>query len=648
MLGLTISTLMSFVQTTKAKASTNANFYMVFDKIAYQPNEIATITFNLDQFASLSQVKLQIRFQEDYFEPVQVDNQYFYFSSYAIFNNDVINEYLDENVLMLMLIKDEKLPDGYFSSYKSNICNIKFKIKQPISNIYQYFTDQNYYNGGISLYLFDTSDQIIDYNLIQEEKIKIDWSKDNYEINVFDPLPNFKEDIKVANRQPNEYEYLVEKTVDTNVIGTKTIHVGIYDKKTADYVVLSKVIKIVDLIAPKITASTTITINDSEIATIDYFRFVNVTDNYDQEIAINIKYYDKDLTELDNLVDFNQYLQHSQLGYLQYLATDKSDNLAYTELISVNVIDTTAPKINSLDKIVLKDIEVDDLVLLNQFTLTDNYDENPRLVFDFKNYNNDSFEQIKEELKKGIKIAFAYFAIDESMNQTPTYEAYFEIIDTICPTIMVSDVTINDTKYSTTNFLENLIVEDNFLTPCQIIKQYFIDEVEVLDQIAFDASMIVGKKGYIKYKAIDSYGNQSEEVIQNIKVIDTTKPIIKVKNIANNQKYINVDKIEYEIIENFLGYETIIKLDNQDYDGKAIKVGKHQLYLYVRDTSGHDASVTIDFEVIEDNIIGCGNDFGCYINNYLEVVIITSALLCFIIIMIIVKIILKKRKSKIG
>ena len=48
-------------------ASSNANLYLVFDKTTYNVGDIVNININLDQFASLSEVKLQIKIKEEYF-----------------------------------------------------------------------------------------------------------------------------------------------------------------------------------------------------------------------------------------------------------------------------------------------------------------------------------------------------------------------------------------------------------------------------------------------------------------------------------------------------------------------------------------------------------------------------------------------------
>ena len=627
-------------------ASSNANLYLVFDKTTYNVGDIVNININLDQFASLSEVKLQIKIKEEYFEPVMVDNKYFYFSASSVFTNDVINDYVDHTYLRLRLIKDENISEGYFSSYKNNICNLQLKVKRPIDDIYNYFTIDNYDNMGISVYLFDVKDQIINYNLYHREKIKVNWQVESYELNVYSEVPDFKKDIQILNREIGEYEYLIEKQIDTMIIGLKTVHIGIYDKKAADYIVLSKAVSVVDKMAPIITYPSNITIEDNLIMTIDYFDYIDVNDNYDTYLDTTIKYYDEELKEVQDLESFRTYLSSNQKGYLKFIAKDTSKNETSTEFIEINVIDTLAPLINEIDKLVINDTEVDHFDLLSNFIVSDNYDHHPEVVFDFGEYNQYAYEELKEVLKTGTNIHFSYFAIDESMNKTAVFQAVIEVIDTIKPSVKVSDVTVDDVDYNSNDFEQLVIISDNFKYPCRLEKKYYINDV-LVNQEQFDEAMLRGQKGYIVYVGIDTFDNRSEEVRQNINVIDTIVPQIIVKNIQNGQKYIKMDKIEYEIVENFDNYELIVLLDDKEYLGGKVEIGKHELYIKVKDAIGHERSLSLDFEVIEDNIIGCKGDASCYVNNYLEVVIIVSALLIFVIIMIIVRIVIKKKKQKI-
>lgn len=627
-------------------ASSNANLYLVFDKTTYNVGDIVNININLDQFASLSEVKLQIKIKEEYFEPVMVDNKYFYFSASSVFTNDVINDYVDHTYLRLRLIKDENISEGYFSSYKNNICNLQLKVKRPIDDIYNYFTIDNYDNMGVSVYLFDVKDQIINYNLYYREKIKVNWQVESYELNVYSEVPDFKKDIQILNREIGEYEYLIEKQIDTMIIGLKTVHIGIYDKKAADYIVLSKAVSVVDKMAPIITYPSNITIEDNLIMTIDYFDYIDVSDNYDTYLDTTIKYYDEELKEVQDLESFRTYLSSNQKGYLKFIAKDTSKNETSTEFIEINVIDTLAPLINEIDKLVINDTEVDHFDLLSNFIVSDNYDHHPEVVFDFGEYNQYAYEELKEVLKTGTNIHFSYFAIDESMNKTAVFQAVIEVIDTIKPSVKVSDVTVDDVDYNSNDFEQLVIISDNFKYPCRLEKKYYINDV-LVNQEQFDEAMLRGQKGYIVYVGIDTFDNRSEEVRQNINVIDTIVPQIIVKNIQNGQKYIKMDKIEYEIVENFDNYELIVLLDDKEYLGGKVEIGKHELYIKVKDAIGHERSLSLDFEVIEDNIIGCKGDASCYVNNYLEVVIIVSALLIFVIIMIIVRIVIKKKKQKI-
>ena len=627
-------------------ASSNANLYLVFDKTTYNVGDIVNININLDQFASLSEVKLQIKIKEEYFEPVMVDNKYFYFSASSVFTNDVINDYVDHTYLRLRLIKDENISEGYFSSYKNNICNLQLKVKRPIDDIYNYFTIDNYDNMGISVYLFDVKDQIINYNLYHREKIKVNWQVESYELNVYSEVPDFKKDIQILNREIGEYEYLIEKQIDTMIIGLKTVHIGIYDKKAADYIVLSKAVSVVDKMAPIITYPSNITIEDNLIMTIDYFDYIDVSDNYDTYLDTTIKYYDEELKEVQDLESFRTYLSSNQKGYLKFIAKDTSKNETSTEFIEINVIDTLAPLINEIDKLVINDTEVDHFDLLSNFIVSDNYDHHPEVVFDFGEYNQYAYEELKEVLKIGTNIHFSYFAIDESMNKTAVFQAVIEVIDTIKPSVKVSDVTVDDVDYNSNDFEQLVIISDNFKYPCRLEKKYYINDV-LVNQEQFDEAMLRGQKGYIVYVGIDTFDNRSEEVRQNINVIDTIVPQIIVKNIQNGQKYIKMDKIEYEIVENFDNYELIVLLDDKEYLGGKVEIGKHELYIKVKDAIGHERSLSLDFEVIEDNIIGCKGDASCYVNNYLEVEIIVSALLIFVIIMIIVRIVIKKKKQKI-
>ena len=100
--------------------------------------------------------------------------------------------------------------------------------------------------------------------------------------------------------------------------------------------------------------------------------------------------------------------------------------------------------------------------MLSNFIVSDNYDHHPEAVFDFGEYNQYAYEELKEVLKTGTNIHFSYFAIDESMNKTAVFQAVIEVIDTIKPSVKVSDVTVDDVDYNSNDF-EQLVIILNIL-----------------------------------------------------------------------------------------------------------------------------------------------------------------------------------------
>ena len=157
-----------------------------------------------------------------------------------------------------------------------------FKTKKPIDNIYSYFLTDKYSKANFSIYLFDINDNLINYECKYLEKINISWDIESYELEVNSEVPIFKEDILVKNRDITEYEYLIEKAIDTSTIGLKTIHIAIYDLLTADYIVLSKAINVVDNTAPIIDVKSSYDIVDTKI---DEGGFYNdISDNYGKNI----------------------------------------------------------------------------------------------------------------------------------------------------------------------------------------------------------------------------------------------------------------------------------------------------------------------------------------------------------------------------
>ena len=633
----------------KIKANSLANLYVVFNKLSFKNDEIVDITINLDQFIDLNEIKLQIKIKNEYFEPILEDNKPFYFDSASIFKTDIINDYIDNSYLRLRLIKDSVIDSGYYSNYKNNVCHFRLKTKRPINDIKEYFTLDNYEEMGLSVYLFNTNDKIINYKISYNRKIQITWDKEKYIVEVFSDVPNFKEDIVIANRESNQYEFLLEKQINTDLIGLKTIHVGVYDKLTADYIILSKPVEVVDTTKPTITYPNIIEINDDELLEIDLLHYIECNDNYDEYLKIQFQYFSYEGVEINNLELFTNYLSNHYQGYLIVKCEDTSGNVAITPNILIRVKDTKPPKITKLDEIRINDIDIETIDLEKYFQITDQYDNNPRVILKFFDTELNDESSLKKRLSKGEKIKFEYMAIDESGNSTERFNCLIIPVDTIAPNIEVVDLEILDADYNYSVIEKILKVVDNFIYQCNLNKNYYICEEEV-DYDTFNNMVQRGYLGKIRYQAIDLAGNTSGYYYQSIKLIDTTQPIIEVENIDESQKYTNIKKINYHISDNFDNVEFEVWLDDLVYEESQLvnlEKGLHKFKIIAKDTSNNVSQVEITFEIIEDNLIGCGNDPRCYLNNYLEVVIMVVALIVFVAIIIVIKIIMyNKKKTK--
>lgn len=633
----------------KIKANSLANLYVVFNKLSFKNDEIVDITINLDQFIDLNEIKLQIKIKNEYFEPILEDNKPFYFDSASIFKTDIINDYIDNSYLRLRLIKDSVIDSGYYSNYKNNVCHFRLKTKRPINDIKEYFTLDNYEEMGLSVYLFNTNDKIINYKISYNQKIQITWDKEEYIVEVFSDVPNFKEDIVIANRESNQYEFLLEKQINTDLIGLKTIHVGVYDKLTADYIILSKPVEVVDTTKPTITYPNIIEINDDELLEIDLLHYIECNDNYDEYLKIQFQYFSYEGVEINNLDLFTNYLSNHYQGYLIVKCEDTSGNVAITPNILIRVKDTKPPKITKLDEIRINDIDIETIDLEKYFQITDQYDNNPRVILKFFDTELNDESSLKKRLSKGEKIKFEYMAIDESGNSTERFNCLIIPVDTIAPNIEVVDLEILDTDYNYSVIEKSLKVVDNFIYQCNLNKNYYICEEEV-DYDTFNNMVQRGYLGKIRYQAIDLAGNTSGYYYQSIKLIDTTQPIIEVENINESQKYTNIEKINYHISDNFDNVEFEVWLDDLVYEESQLvnlEKGLHKFKIIAKDTSNNVSQAEITFEIIEDNLIGCGNDPRCYLNNYLEVVIMVVALIVFVAIIIVIKIIMyNKKKTK--
>jgi hypothetical protein len=177
---------------------------------------------------------------------------------------------------------------------------------------------------------------------------------------------------------------------------------------------------------------------------------------------------------------------------------------------------------------------------------------------------------------------------------------------------------------------------------------YFLaDQTTAVNEIQFRINLESGNIGYIKYEICDNSGNSSEPVFRKIIPLDTTGPTITIANITPGEKYFSVDRIDYDVRDNFDTAPAVtVTLDGQAYNQEKIDaIGTHRLAITASDEAGNEVEKVIEFEIIAKKLFACGDDVTCYVTYYYEY-LIGGSIIIIIIIYSIVYFVNRKKGSK--
>lgn len=164
-----------------------------------------------------------------------------------------------------------------------------------------------------------------------------------------------------------------------------------------------------------------------------------------------------------------------------------------------------------------------------------------------------------------------------------------------------------------------------------------------------EKAIVRGHKGVIKYYGIDASNNKTNAFDTEIIVCDITPPVIKIHNIKEGNKYLKIEKLDYEVLDNFDGNIDIsVTINGVEYHNEGInKPGEYVFKVTAVDSSGNESIKEVKFEIIENNVIGCGGDIECYLDNYFVVVVIAGILMAIILTIFIVRLCLWQKKKQV-
>lgn len=631
----------------KTNAKSITQIHLVFNKVTYAQNEEVKLTINLENFQNLNETRVIIKCNENKLKPILKNNNYGQLVNNSIYEEALLNDYAIGGYLRFHLLK-KNLDSGYYSGFKNNIGEFYFQAKESISNIYNYFQIGNFgeLDCGINITLYDIYNQEIETEINYSEKINIEWSVEKYIVEVNTSLPDYLKDLKIDNRNEYEYEVVYNPIVDIYSLGTKVINLVIYDKISSDYIFLSKPVEVLDTTAPVICGESMINIISTELDKFDLHPYYQIEDNYDLSLDIVIKYYQENKKELNSWIDLISYLKSNEYGKVTIEAIDSSNNKSEIFTIELLIKDITPPSLNHIEKYEVLDKDVKIFNFETLVEIVDDYDLTPKLIYN--GYINDEIINIVDCLNKGINFEIEYYAIDKSDNQSQKFYCNIIIVDTTAPIInSLTSLEIKDYEVSSLKVSSLISISDNIDQNPQIIIEYYIEE-KLYQYTEWLKELSKGKEGYFTYYGIDKSKNKTTEVKVIVKIIDTTAPIINIKNIKNGQKYTPFTP-NIEITDNFyegLTYECY--LNDTLYEGEKIsKPNNYILVVTAIDKAGNKTTTTVEFEVIKNNIIGCGDDMECYKDNYLDVVIIACLLMVATLTIIIIKLFKYRKKKKI-
>lgn len=647
-----LSLIFSTLQLAKAKDTPIIHY--IFDKQEVKSGETFTLTLVLEKYQDLSTVQFVCNVDEEVFSPVVKDSKYFLEPTFSLFDSSEIyenNYVIEEEILRFVGIT--KGGKTYGHSSLNQVFTINFRANKDIEKVEEYFYEADSNTGSRTILIDKWAKEMVGETLYSEI-LKTSWDKEKYEVEVFGILPDVTKDIVVLNRVSSEYKMeIISDELDLTKIGSQVIKVKIYDYITSQILYLARSIEIIDKTAPVIEAVKEEVVIDDITIDDNNFAFFTATDNYDKNPSLNYKYYNDKNQEIVSLSEFKKYLKNNLTGKVSCNAVDSSNNSSKTLTISVKINDTTAPNLKRLDNLVVVDQELSSFKLESLMTATDNYDKNPIIKWEVIASDGKNYQNYLEALNELYDIVVEYYAIDDTGNETEKYQVQISLQDTISPTLKnVLDITIPDEHlnyYLQDHHLleKDFIITDNFTKELMINKTYYYNE-QIITENEFFNNLQKGLTGKIIYQVVDSYGNKSEELTQNVMILDDTSPVITINNVKDKEKYLGPIKIDYEVVDNLKGLVNVeVLLNGNAYNGEElIDLKEYTLLIVATDEKGNKSTKEISFEIVEENFFGCIDGFDCAENNYAVGIIIGIGIVLIVGVVVVIEIIYVKRKKE--
>lgn len=596
-------------------ANSKIDLCVVYEKESYEKGDVVKVSFDLPKFSNLFEVIIRVNYNEFVVKPIIYNNEYFKLNNHSIFDGFVVNKKINENTLYAELMKNDA-SDGYYSSYKNNLCILEFNALSHIDNIKDYFN-----SGNIQVFLFDINHSLIDYEIKQIKLLDAGFNRTSYDVEVYGEEVLLDDIFYVNNRNSDEFIILEEKKVDYSTLGSQILQIGVFDKVTGKYLTYSTIINVLDKEAPIIESEDHFYINDEIIDSINFVDYISVSDNYDQNVSILVNYYNKEYESISSYNDAVMYLKNNLMIYIGYVAVDGSMNKSDEKIVKFDLIDTVSPIINVSD-INIIDTTLDSFDVLEYISVTDNLDKSPNVILTFYNASLELADNYKDYLTINECCYMDVYGVDSFNNISDKKRVKISLIDTTPPKLeYVEESFVNDYEVNNFDFNNLIKVIDNDERKCSISCDYIVDDVVIGDVGEFRSYLVQGKKCYIKYYVYDYSLNYNSCIIK-VMVKDTLAPVISV-NVENDGIYKSLDEITCEIVDNISSNLNItILLDGEVYNGGKVEEGHHVLFVEAMDESGNKITEEYSFVVSNKSFVGNLIDGNIKLNSSIIIIVV--------------------------
>ena len=215
--------------------------------------------------------------------------------------------------------------------------------------------------------------------------------------------------------------------------------------------------------------------------------------------------------------------------------------LSYSTI--VNVIDNLAPYIITNDSYEILDTTLNELEFTDFIEVSDNYDKNVNIMV---NYYNKEYKKIDSDylsvLKKDFVIYVGFVAVDGSMNKSEEKIVEFNLIDSTCPIINVSDINIIDNDLFNFNIIDYINIYDELDSNPDVIITFYNSDLEVVDNY----------KEYWSSRKVRSHSNRCNLInSNNLATPDVMNVVLGFTNFINSASDVKKAK---EGAKKFLSY----------------------------------------------------------------------------------------------